>query len=118
MKVFRLDEWHLSPWSHLAGPEREFQRLGLNGLFPPPQILVLRNHGMVALGDTVEEAFYKVFHLQAACEVQVRKVLWEVGSGSGLDGVPGNCGPAGCHLGSCEPDFLRLCHSASHHFHS
>lgn len=54
---------------------------------------------MVALGDTVEEAFYKVFHLQAACEVQVRKVLWEVGSGSGLDGVPGNCGPAGCHLG-------------------
>lgn len=71
---------------------------------------------MVALGDTVEEAFYKVFHLQAACEVQVRKALWEVGSGSGLDGVPGNCGPAGCRLGSCEPDFLRLCHSASHHF--
>uniref|UniRef100_A0A8C9D5L4 Adducin 2 n=1 Tax=Panthera leo TaxID=9689 RepID=A0A8C9D5L4_PANLE len=34
-------------------------------------ILVLRNHGVVALGDTVEEAFYKVFHLQAACEIQV-----------------------------------------------
>lgn len=35
------------------------------------QVLVLRNHGMVALGDTVEEAFYKIFHVQAACEVQV-----------------------------------------------
>lgn len=35
------------------------------------QILVLRNHGVVALGDTVEEAFYKIFHLQAACEIQV-----------------------------------------------
>ncbi|KAM7078594.1 beta-adducin isoform 4-T5 [Molossus nigricans] len=34
-------------------------------------ILVLRNHGVVALGDTVEEAFYKIFHLQAACEIQV-----------------------------------------------
>ncbi|KAM4867861.1 beta-adducin isoform 3-T3 [Thomomys bottae] len=34
-------------------------------------ILVLRNHGVIALGDSVEEAFYKVFHLQAACEIQV-----------------------------------------------
>ncbi|XP_010210626.1 PREDICTED: beta-adducin, partial [Tinamus guttatus] len=34
-------------------------------------ILVLRNHGVLALGDTVEEAFYKIFHLQAACEIQV-----------------------------------------------
>lgn len=48
---------------------------------------------MVALGDTVEEAFYKVFHLQAACEVQVRKALWEVTSGADFDGVPGNWGP-------------------------
>ncbi|EMP30514.1 Beta-adducin [Chelonia mydas] len=34
-------------------------------------ILVLRNHGVITLGDTVEEAFYKTFHLQAACEIQV-----------------------------------------------
>lgn len=37
---------------------------------------MLRNHGVVALGDTVEEAFYKIFHLQAACEIQVSKFLW------------------------------------------
>lgn len=35
------------------------------------QILVLRNHGVLALGDTAEEAFYSIFHLQAACEIQV-----------------------------------------------
>lgn len=39
---------------------------------PVLQILVLRNHGVLALGDTAEEAFYSIFHLQAACEVQVR----------------------------------------------
>ena len=33
---------------------------------------MLRNHGVLALGDTAEEAFYSIFHLQAACEVQVR----------------------------------------------
>lgn len=74
-------------------PRREFQRLVVNWLFSPPQTLVLRNHGMVALGDTVEEAFYKAFHLQAACEVQVGKVLREGSPGAGFDGVPGNCGP-------------------------
>nr|XP_060642925.1 beta-adducin [Anolis sagrei ordinatus] len=40
-------------------------------LGPTCKVLVMRNHGIVALGDTVEEAFYKIFHLQAACEVQI-----------------------------------------------
>lgn len=53
------------------------------------QILVLRNHGVVALGDTVEEAFYKIFHLQAACEIQVSKFLWGVGPGGTLTGAWG-----------------------------
>lgn len=77
-----------------------FQRLGFDWFFPPPQILVLRNHGMVALGDTVEEAFYKVFHLQAACEVQVCKVAWEVSLGARFDGAPGTVGAASCQMGS------------------
>ncbi|KAM4749540.1 beta-adducin isoform 2-T2 [Rhinophrynus dorsalis] len=41
---------------------------------PTGKILVLRNHGVVALGESVEEAFYKIFHLQAACEIQVSAV--------------------------------------------
>ncbi|KAG3267141.1 adducin 2 [Ictidomys tridecemlineatus] len=52
--------------------EQEADRINLQKcLGPTCKILVLRNHGMVALGDTVEEAFYKIFHLQAACEIQV-----------------------------------------------
>ncbi|RLV62170.1 hypothetical protein DV515_00019593 [Chloebia gouldiae] len=50
-------------------------------LGPTCKILVLRNHGVLALGDTAEEAFYSIFHLQAACEVQVSAGL-RVGAGS------------------------------------
>nr|XP_033806174.1 beta-adducin isoform X2 [Geotrypetes seraphini] len=52
--------------------EEEADRIELQKcLGPTCKVLVLRNHGMVALGDTVEEAFYKIFHLQSACEIQV-----------------------------------------------
>ncbi|XP_074837724.1 beta-adducin isoform X1 [Carettochelys insculpta] len=52
--------------------EEEVDRVELQKcLGPTCKTLVLRNHGVVTLGDTVEEAFYKTFHLQAACEIQV-----------------------------------------------
>ena len=34
--------------------------------------MFLRNHGIVALGSSVEEAFTRIFHLVLACESQVR----------------------------------------------
>lgn len=37
------------------------------------QVLVLRNHGVVALGETLEEAFHYIFNVQLACETQVNK---------------------------------------------
>ncbi|KAG8551354.1 hypothetical protein GDO81_004070 [Engystomops pustulosus] len=40
-------------------------------LGPSSKVLVLRNHGVMALGETVEEAFHYIFNLQLACEVQV-----------------------------------------------
>ncbi|XP_030319974.1 beta-adducin [Calypte anna] len=52
--------------------EDEADRVELQkSLGPTCKVLVLRNHGVLALGDTAEEAFYTAFHLQAACEVQV-----------------------------------------------
>lgn len=33
--------------------------------------MILRNHGLLALGETVEEAFHYVYHSQQACEIQV-----------------------------------------------
>jgi adducin len=38
------------------------------------KILILRNHGFAACGETVEEAFYLVSNFLAACEAQVRAV--------------------------------------------
>lgn len=38
-------------------------------------MLVLRNHGVVALGETVEEAFHYIFNVQIACEIQVGKII-------------------------------------------
>ncbi|XP_075063538.1 beta-adducin isoform X2 [Mixophyes fleayi] len=55
--------------------EEEKDRIELQKcLGPTCKVLVLRNHGVVALGESVEEAFYKIFHLQEACEIQVSAV--------------------------------------------
>ncbi|XP_044294349.1 gamma-adducin isoform X3 [Varanus komodoensis] len=40
-------------------------------LGPSCKVLVLRNHGVVALGETLEEAFHYIYNVQLACETQV-----------------------------------------------
>ncbi|XP_059192749.1 beta-adducin isoform X1 [Centropristis striata] len=52
--------------------EQEEDRVELQkSLGPTCKVLVLRNHGIVALGESVEEAFYTIYHIQAACQIQV-----------------------------------------------
>lgn len=52
--------------------EEEEDRVGLQkSLGPTCKVLVLRNHGIMALGESVEEAFYSIYHIQAACQIQV-----------------------------------------------
>ncbi|XP_042322705.1 alpha-adducin isoform X7 [Sceloporus undulatus] len=41
-------------------------------LGPKSKVLILRNHGLVSVGESVEEAFYYIHNLAAACEIQVR----------------------------------------------
>ncbi|XP_063746227.1 alpha-adducin isoform X3 [Eleginops maclovinus] len=41
-------------------------------LGPTGKVLILRNHGLVSVGETVEEAFYYIHNLVTACEIQVR----------------------------------------------
>ncbi|XP_034402126.1 alpha-adducin isoform X3 [Cyclopterus lumpus] len=41
-------------------------------LGPTSKVLILRNHGLVSVGATVEEAFYYMHNLVTACEIQVR----------------------------------------------
>lgn len=52
-------------------------------LGPSAKVLVLRNHGVMALGETLEEAFNYIFNVQHACEIQVRALA---GSG-GVDNL-------------------------------
>ncbi|KAK7127085.1 hypothetical protein R3I94_018315 [Phoxinus phoxinus] len=48
------------------------ERLELQkALGPSTKVLVLRNHGVVALGETIEEAFHYIYSAQFACEIQV-----------------------------------------------
>ncbi|XP_068582864.1 adducin 3 (gamma) a isoform X6 [Cebidichthys violaceus] len=47
---------------------RELQK----ALGPTTKVLVLRNHGIVALGETIEEAFSYIYNVQYACEIQVK----------------------------------------------
>ncbi|CAG01302.1 unnamed protein product, partial [Tetraodon nigroviridis] len=56
----------------LEGPEesRELQK----ALGPSAKVLVLRNHGVVALGESIEEAFHFVYNLHYACEIQVNAI--------------------------------------------
>ncbi|CAG05047.1 unnamed protein product [Tetraodon nigroviridis] len=44
----------------------EFQK----ALGPTAKLMVLRNHGVLAMGETVEEAFHYMYHSQQACEIQ------------------------------------------------
>ncbi len=41
-------------------------------LLSPPQVLFLRNHGLLVGGATVEEAYHLLFNAMSAADTQVR----------------------------------------------
>ncbi|XP_058043803.1 gamma-adducin isoform X2 [Ahaetulla prasina] len=52
--------------------EDQEERIDLQKVLGPScKVLVLRNHGVVALGETLEEAFHYIYNVQLACEIQV-----------------------------------------------
>uniref|UniRef100_UPI003AAFDDF5 alpha-adducin n=1 Tax=Centroberyx gerrardi TaxID=166262 RepID=UPI003AAFDDF5 len=52
--------------------DEEESALIQRNLGPNSKVLILRNHGLVSVGETVEEAFYYIHNLVTACEIQVR----------------------------------------------
>ncbi|XP_056410971.1 alpha-adducin isoform X2 [Hyla sarda] len=52
--------------------DEEEKSLIQKNLGPRSKVLILRNHGLVTMGETVEEAFYYIHNLVSACEIQVR----------------------------------------------
>ncbi|CAL8333775.1 unnamed protein product [Lota lota] len=54
--------------------EQEERRELQKALGPSTKVLVLRNHGVVALGETIEEAFHYIYNVHCACEIQVNAI--------------------------------------------
>uniref|UniRef100_A0A8C4HKD0 Alpha-adducin n=1 Tax=Dicentrarchus labrax TaxID=13489 RepID=A0A8C4HKD0_DICLA len=52
--------------------DEEESTLIQRNLGPNSKVLILRNHGLVSVGETVEEAFYYIHNVVTACEIQVR----------------------------------------------
>ena len=46
--------------------ERLISHLGDN------PVMLMRNHGLLAVGRTVAEAFYRAYYMEKACEIQIR----------------------------------------------
>ncbi|XP_062352300.1 gamma-adducin isoform X1 [Cinclus cinclus] len=59
-------------YSYQGCLDEQEERIQLQKVLGPScKVLVLRNHGVVALGETLEEAFHYIFNVQLACETQV-----------------------------------------------
>ncbi|KAG6937415.1 adducin 3 [Chelydra serpentina] len=59
-------------YNYQGSLDEQEERIQLQKVLGPScKVLVLRNHGVVALGETFEEAFHYIFNVQLACEIQV-----------------------------------------------
>uniref|UniRef100_A0A673H880 Gamma-adducin-like n=1 Tax=Sinocyclocheilus rhinocerous TaxID=307959 RepID=A0A673H880_9TELE len=59
-------------YNYQGSLDEQEERIELQkALGPSAKVLVLRNHGVVALGETIEEAFHYIYNAQFACEIQV-----------------------------------------------
>ncbi|XP_023785601.1 gamma-adducin isoform X1 [Cyanistes caeruleus] len=59
-------------YNYQGSLDEQEERIQLQKVLGPScKVLVLRNHGVVALGETLEEAFHYIFNVQLACETQV-----------------------------------------------
>ncbi|KAI5706699.1 hypothetical protein M8J76_009664 [Diaphorina citri] len=66
-----LGELSTHPFTGYSRGDEEKERIVRN-LGPNNKVLFLSNNGAVCCGETVEEAFYNVYNLVAACEAQLK----------------------------------------------
>ncbi|XP_051502874.1 gamma-adducin-like [Myxocyprinus asiaticus] len=66
----------VSYFSYHGDIDDEQERMDLQkALGPTAKVLVLRNQGLLAFGETTEEAFHYLYHSHQACEIQVSALL-------------------------------------------
>ncbi|XP_061492039.1 gamma-adducin isoform X2 [Rhineura floridana] len=70
-------------YNYQGSLDKQEERIQLQKVLGPScKVLVLRNHGVVALGETLEEAFHYIYNVQVACETQVHAL-----AGGGVDNL-------------------------------
>ncbi|XP_056623579.1 adducin 3 (gamma) b [Triplophysa dalaica] len=66
----------VSYFSYYGDEDDKQERMELQkALGPTAKVLVLRNQGLLAFGETTEEAFHYLYHSHQACEIQVSALL-------------------------------------------
>ncbi|XP_076019717.1 alpha-adducin isoform X2 [Genypterus blacodes] len=70
-EALALGEVSYHDYEGIVVDQEEWHRIQ-NDLGPTSKVLILRNHGLATVGETVEEAFYYLHNLVTACEIQVR----------------------------------------------
>lgn len=71
--------WFDLAWSDFSFLESEAEVGRMIADLGDKNTMILRNHGLLALGGTVAEAWYRVYKLNLACEVQLRAMASAAG---------------------------------------
>jgi ribulose-5-phosphate 4-epimerase/fuculose-1-phosphate aldolase len=67
LQFYNRVAYHDYEGASLELDERERLRADLGN----QKVMLLRNHGLLTVGRTVAEAFYRAYYMEKACEVQV-----------------------------------------------
>jgi ribulose-5-phosphate 4-epimerase/fuculose-1-phosphate aldolase len=59
----------LSPDAALKAEEDEQKRLA--DALGPHNVMIMRNHGILVVGSTMSEAFYRLYYLEQSCKIQM-----------------------------------------------
>jgi len=83
-------------------------------LGPTSKAMILRNHGLLALGDTVAEAFQLMYYLDTSCQIQIDALangnadVLRISEQTAQKGFQQFGGQGGCELDREWPALLRL----------
>ncbi|WP_186365269.1 class II aldolase/adducin family protein, partial [Siminovitchia fortis] len=68
LKFYNLMSYHEYEGVALSTDERErlVHDLGQN------RVMILRNHGLLSAGETIQRAFHEIYFLERACQAQIK----------------------------------------------
>ena len=74
MDSFQIGDISYHDFQGTTTDKKERQDI-VDSLGPTNKAFILRNHGLIALGETLESAYQLMHDMMAACQIQVHKQL-------------------------------------------